>query len=317
MAEAEATRVAYRDRMADLLTRDPRTVCLDTDTGLFSGVDFGAAAARYVNLGIAEHNAMATAAGLAASGFTPYVNTFATFAASRTAEAVKLDIAYNALPVRIAATHSGLSAGHFGPTHHALEDLAVMRCLPNMTVVVPADADATRDLVDQAAALPGPVYLRLGRKPTPPLPPGAPPVRLGLAQALRAGTDVLLVACGPHPVHAALDAAARLAGDAISAAVLNVHTVKPLDTPALLAHAAGKALVVVAEEHWRAGGLGGAVAEALAEEAPVRVLRIGVDDTFVCVVGRHDELVTHYGITADAIAGRVRSALSHNRLGVS
>ncbi|BCJ50687.1 transketolase [Actinoplanes sp. NBRC 14428] len=305
-----ATRVAYRDRIAEVLARDPRTVCVDTDTGLFQGVDFGAAAHRYVNVGIAEHNAMGLAAGLAAGGFTPFVHTFATFAAMRAAEAVKIDIAYNALPVRIAATHSGLSAGHFGPTHHALEDLAVMRCLPNMTVVVPADAAGTEALLEQTLGLPGPLYLRLGRKPTPPLPAGAAPPRLGFAQVLRTGPDVLLVACGPHPVHAALGAAELLAADGIRAGVLNMHTVKPLDVPALLAHSAGRALVVTVEEHWRAGGLGGAVAEALAESGPVRVLRLGVDDTFASVVGDHDALARHYGIDPASVAGRIRSALS-------
>lgn len=306
----QATRLAYRDHLVRLLGRDRRVVCVDTDTGLFNGVDLGATAARYVNVGIAEHQAMGVAAGLAAGGFVPFVNTFATFAAMRAVEAVKIDIAYNDLPVRIAATHSGLSAGHFGPTHHALEDLAVMRGLPNMTVVVPADAAGTEALLGQSAELPGPLYLRLGRKPTPPLPPGTPPPRLGLVQSLRTGADVLLAACGPHPVHAALAAAGLLAADGIEAGVLNVHTVKPLDVAGLRAHAAGRALVVTVEEHWRSGGLGGAVAEALAETDPVRVLRIGVDDTFAIVVGDHDALVRHYGITPAAIAGRVRHALS-------
>ena len=309
-AQRRATRVAYRDRMIEVLARHPRVVCLDTDTGLFNGVDLGAGADRYVNLGIAEHNAMAIAAGLAASGFNPFVNTMATFAATRTTEAVKIDIAYNALPVRIMATHSGLSAGHFGPTHHSLEDIAIMRTLPNMTVVVPADATATELFVDQAVDLPGPLYLRLGRKPTPPLPPDAPPPRIGEVQVLRTGRDVLLVACGPHPVLAALAAADQLAADGLTATVLNLHTVKPLDVDGLLRHASGMPLVVAVEEHWRSAGLGSAVAETLAEHDPVRVLRIGVDDTFAAVVGDHDALVNHYGITAEAVVTRVHSALS-------
>jgi transketolase len=310
--QRRATRIAYRDRMIEVLARHPRVVCLDTDTGLFNGVELGAGADRYVNLGIAEHNAMAMAAGLAASGFNPFVNTMATFAATRTAEAVKIDIAYNGLPVRIMATHGGLSAGHFGPTHHSLEDIAIMRTLPNMTVVVPADAAATESFVDQAVDLPGPLYLRLGRKPTLPLPlpPDAPPPRIGAAQVLRTGRDVLLVACGPHPVLAALAAADRLAADGLAATVLNMHTVKPLDLDSLLRHAAGTALVVTVEEHWRSAGLGGAVAEALAEHAPARVLRVGVDDTFATVVGDHDRLIDHYGITAETVVTRIHSALS-------
>jgi transketolase len=307
--EPRSTRTAYRDRLVALLPEHPRLVCLDTDTGLFSGVDFGPVVDRYVNLGIAEHNLMAMAAGLAASGFTPFVNTMATFAACRTAEAVKIDIAYNALPVRIAATHSGLSAGHLGPTHHALEDIALMRVWPNMTVTVPADAAATEAAIEQSVDLPGPLYLRLGRKATPALPPGAQPPRIGQAQLLRTGGDVLLVCCGPHPVLASLAAAQALADDGTSAGVLNMHTIKPLDVAQLCAQAAGALLVVTVEEHWRSGGLGGAVAEALAEHLPRPVLRIGVEDTFVSKVGDHDALAAHHGITAEAIVTRVRRAL--------
>lgn len=308
-AEPRSTRLAYRDRLVALLPDHPRMICLDTDTGLFTGVEFGPVAHRYVNLGIAEHNLMVMAAGLAASGFTPFVNTMATFAASRTAEAVKIDIAYNALPVRIVATHSGLSAGHLGPTHHALEDIALMRVLPNMTVTVPADAAATEAAIEQSVDLPGPLYLRLGRKPTPQLPPAAQPPRIGVAQVLRTGRDVLLVCCGPHPVLASLAAADVLAGDGTSVGVLNMHTIKPLDVSRLCAHAAGASLVVTVEEHWRSGGLGGAVAEALAEHAPTRTLRIGVADAFVTKVGDHDSLIAHHGITAEAIVARVRRAL--------
>jgi transketolase len=303
------TRNAYRDRLVALLPQHPGLVCLDTDTGLFTGVDFGPAADRYINLGIAESNLMGMAAGLAASGFQPFVNTMATFAATRAVEAVKIDIAYNALPVRIMATHGGLSAGHFGPTHHSLEDLAVMRALPNMTVVVPADAAATEVAVEESLDLPSPLYLRLGRKATTPLPPAAEPPRIGVAQVLRSGRDVLLVCCGPHPVLAALAAADRLAGAGVAAAVLNMHTLKPLDAERLCAYAAGVPLVVTVEEHWRSGGLGGAVAETLAEQGPARVLRIGVADVFATVVGGHDALVTHYGITADAIFTRVLDGL--------
>lgn len=304
-----STRTAYRDRLLALLPGDPRLICLDTDTGLFNGVDLGPAASRYVNLGIAEHNLMGAAAGLAAGGFTPFVHTMAAFAVSRAAEAVKIDIAYNALPVRIAATHSGLSAGHLGPTHHALEDIAAMRMLPNMTVVVPGDATAAELAVEQAADLPGPLYLRLGRKVTPALPAGAEPPRIGFGQVLRTGADVLLVCCGPHPVHAALAAAAALAGEGISAGVLNMHTVKPLDVAALCEHAAGASLVVTVEEHWRCGGLGGAVAEVLAEHQPVRVVRVGIPDTFAATVGDSDYLTAHYGITGDAVVAAVRKTV--------
>lgn len=314
MAESIPTRQAYREALVELMATHPRLVCLDTDTGLFSGVDFGTAARRYLNIGIAEHNLMGMAAGLAASGWTPFVNTMAAFATSRAAEAVKVDVAYANLPVRIAATHGGLAAGHLGPTHQSLEDLAVMRALPNMTVVVPADAEATRALVAASLDLPGPLYLRLGRKATPPLPPdavpaGGPPLRIGVAQVLRTGRDLVIVCCGPHPVHAALAAARELDAAGVRATVLNMHTVKPLDVASLVEACDGVPLVVTVEEHWRSGGLGAAVAEVLSETNPTRVVRVGVPDTFADLVADHDGLLRHFGITAEGIVAAVRRAL--------
>ncbi|MGH3158506.1 MAG: transketolase family protein [Streptosporangiaceae bacterium] len=304
-----ATRTAYRDRLLALMTADPRTVCLDTDTGLFSGADFGAATARYIDLGIAEHTAMGAAAGLAASGWLPFVNTMAAFASARALEAVKINIAYAGLPVRIAATHGGVAAGHLGATHYALEDLAVMRALPNMTVVVPADTAATAAAVEQTADLPGPVYLRLGRKPTPPLPPAVDPPVIGRIQVLRDGADVVFACCGPHPVLAALAAADDLAGSGISAAVLNVHTLAPLDRDTLLAHCRDAALVVTVEEHRLAGGLGGAVAETLADLAPRRMLRLGLADGPAVGAGSQDYILERHGLHPARIADRVRTAI--------
>jgi transketolase len=289
-------REAYRDALIEAMRVDERVVCLDSDTGLFSGVDFGAAADRYVNLGIAEQNLLGVAAGLARSGRIPVVNTMATFAATRALEAVKVDVAYADVPVRIAATHGGLSAGHLGPTHHSLEDLAIMRLLPGMTVLVPADAPATRELFRQSLDLPGPVYLRLGRGPTPDLGGGAPIV-LGRAQELRAGTDITIAACGPYPVQVALGAAEELATVGVAARVLNVHTVKPLDAAAL----AGAGPVVTVEEHWAAGGFGSAVAEALAETGTTRVLRVAVPDRFVSMAGGQQYLLARVGITREAV----------------
>jgi transketolase len=339
-----ATRTAYRDALLALMAADPRVVCLDTDTGLFSGADFGATAERYIDLGIAEHTAMDAAAGLAASGWRPFVNTMAAFASARALEAVKINIAYAGQPVRIAATHGGVAAGHLGATHYALEDLAVMRALPNMTVVVPADAAAAAAAVEQTADLPGPLYLRLGRKPTPPLPtavlpsaplpgplsPGPPspgplvagplvagpslastaePPRIGRIQVLRDGADVVFVSCGPHPVLAALAAADDLAGSGISAGVLNAHTLAPFDENTLLERCAGAALVVTVEEHRRAGGLGGAVAETLADQAPRRMLRIGLGDGPAVGAGSQDYILERYGLHPANLAAKVRTAL--------
>ncbi|GGY63589.1 transketolase family protein [Streptomyces omiyaensis] len=305
---SRATREAYRDALLPLLARHPELMCLDSDTGLFGADHAAAAGEQYLNLGIAEQNLMGVAAGMAACGRVPFVNTMAAFATSRALEAIKIDIAYNRLPVRIMATHGGLAAGHLGPTHQALEDLAVMRVLPGMTVVVPADAAATEAFVEQSLDLPGPLYVRLGRKATPALPAGPPPV-IGQAQTLREGGDVVLASCGPYPVLACLAAADALAGHGIEATVLNMHTLRPLDTETLVAAARPAGLVVTLEEHWRGGGLGGAVAETLAERAPVRVVRLGVPDTFVTEVGHQEHLVAHYDLTAERVVRTVRTAL--------
>ncbi|MFI8308369.1 transketolase family protein [Streptomyces sp. NPDC085927] len=311
-AATPSSREVYRDTAVRLLPDDERLVCLDSDTGLFNGIDFGTAADRYINVGIAEHTLMGVAAGLAREGRVPLVNTMAAFAASRALEAVKVDIALNGLPVRIAATHSGVSAGHLGPTHHALEDLAVMRTLPNMTVVVPADAATTETLFRQALEVPGPVYLRLGRNATPDLPPG-PPVRLGKAQWLRRGSDITLAACGPLPVLAALAAADLLEQDGVTASVLHVHTVKPLDTEALAEAANTSLAVITVEEHWGAGGFGSAVTEALCDIAPVRVHRVAMPDAFVSVAGGQQYLARRSGITPQAIAEKAAAVLGSTR----
>lgn len=305
---SRATREAYRDSLLPLLSRHPELICLDTDTGLFSAEHIAAAGEQYVNLGIAEHNLMGMAAGLAACGRVPFVNTMAAFATSRALEAIKIDIAYNQLPVRIMATHSGLAAGHLGPTHQALEDLAVLRVLPGMTVVVPADAAAVEAVVEQSLSLAGPLYVRLGRKASPSLPACDPPV-IGKAQILREGGDVVLACCGSYPVLACLEAADVLAGHGIEATVLNLHTVRPFDTEGLVAAARPARLVVTLEEHWRSGGLGGAVAETLAEAAPTRVLRLGMPDQFVDEVGGQEHLVAHYDLTAERVVRAVRTAL--------
>jgi transketolase len=296
---AVPARAAYRDLLIELMARDPRVYCLDSDTGTFTGADFGAAADRYVNLGIAEHNLMGTAAGLAASGKIPFVNTMATFATTRALEAVKIDIAYAGLPVRIVATHGGLAAGHLGPTHHSLEDLAIMRTQPGFAVVVPADAAATREAVTQSLDWPGPVYIRLGRSATPPLDAG--PTTLGLAQPLREGSDIAILSCGPHPALAALAAAGQLARHGVQATVLNVHTVKPLDVAAVLAQARRMPALITVEEHWRCGGFGGLIAETLCEHAPRRLARIGMPDAFAGMAGDQAFLLDRYRISAQEI----------------
>jgi transketolase len=305
---SRSTREAYRDALLPLLTQHPELMCLDSDTGLFTAEHAAAAGNQYLNLGIAENALMGVAAGMAASGRVPFVNTMAAFAASRSLEVIKIDIAYNQLPVRIIATHGGLAAGHLGPTHHALEDLASLRVLPGMTVVVPADATATEAFIEQSLNLSGPLYVRLGRRPTPALPAAPPPV-IGQAQTLRMGGDVVLVGCGPYPVLACLTAADALAGQGIEATVVNMHTLRPFDAQTLLEATRPASLVVTLEEHWRSGGLGGAVTEELAATFPTRVLRLGLPDQFVDEVGNQEHLVAHYNLTAEQVVRTVCTAL--------
>ncbi|TCO55604.1 transketolase family protein [Actinocrispum wychmicini] len=297
-----APRDAYRAALAELAARDERIWCCDSDMG---GLEDGFGRQfprRYVDLGIAEANMMSVAAGLAASGKIPFVNTMASFACLRAGEQVKIDIAYNALPVHIAASHAGLSGGHFGPTHQSLEDIAVMRALPNMTVIVPSDAAMIAQAVAVQAGLPGPSYLRLGRKATPDVhPPGARFV-LGRAARLRAGTDVTLVACGPHPVLAALAAHEQLVASGVSARVLDVSTLKPFDVESIVDASIETGGLVTVEEHSVIGGLGSAVAEVLAEHAPARLRRIGMPDRFCAQVGTPEHLLDTYGITGKAVA---------------
>ncbi|MFJ8532176.1 transketolase family protein [Streptomyces sp. NPDC093591] len=293
----------FRSALVRLAARDRRVWCCDSDMGGLLGSFGTELPEQYVDVGIAEAALMGVAAGLAAGGKIPFVHTMASFAMLRAGEQVKVDIAYNRLPVHIAATHGGLSGGLLGPTHHALEDLAVARALPHMTVVVPSDNVSAAALVPLLVELPGPSYSRLERRGDgDPSPVSDEPFVLGRARRLRAGGDVTIVACGPHPVRAALDAAGLLGAAGISARVLEMATLKPLDGSALLDAATATGRIVTVEEHNVIGGLGSAVAEVLSEQLPVPVRRIGVRDRFSTYVGDHAELLRHHRITDTAVA---------------
>lgn len=300
-APPRADREVYRDTLLELAREDRRIWCLDSDMGGLEKQFEAELPDQYVDLGIAEANMMSVAAALAGTGVLPFVNTMAAFASARALEQVKIDIAYHALPVRIVATHSGLSAAHYGPTHHAQQDLAALRTLPGMTVMTPADAAQTAHMVRAAAYLPGPVYLRLGRGPTEPVDHGDAGFTVGRAAVLRPGGDVTLVAAGAYPVLFALEAAEHLAGRGIEAAVLNMHTIKPLDVPALVAAASSTAGIVTVEDHNLLGGLGGAVAEAVAEHLPVRVARVGAADVFCARPGTHREQLRAAGVSPEHV----------------
>jgi len=304
---AGGAREVYRKTLQELAERDARIWCVDSDTGNFEDTFATALPGQYVNLGIAEANLMSVAAALAAAGKIPFVNTMATFATGRAFEQIKLDVAYNNVPVKIVGTHGGTSAGHLGPTHQALEDLALMRVLPNMTVMVPADAAEAAKAVEKAAYLPGPVYIRLDRKATPVVYDQDYDFVPGQAVTLLSGRDVTIVATGAYPVVFALEAARRLTDLGVSVRVLNVHTLKPLDVEAVGRAARETRGLVTVEDHSVIGGLGSAVAEAVAEHCPAPVRRVGVRDRFCDQVGGHLELlaaceVTPERVMADALA---------------
>jgi len=311
MTAAVATRLAYRETLLELARADPRIICLDADVGGFEDT-FGAELPdQYINVGIAEANMIGMSAGLASAGLLPFAHTISAFASARACEQIKLDVAVPCAPVRIVVTHGGLSAGHYGPSHHAVEDLALLRVLPHLTIVVPADADETVRATRAIAYHPGPVVLRLGRSPTAPVAASATAeFRIGQAALLRDGSDVTLVATGPLAVGTALEAAAELARTGIAARVLNMHTIKPIDRAVLITAARETAGIVTLEDHLRIGGLGGAVCEVVSEESPCPVRRIGIAEDFVArTVGTEAELLAEAGLTVRRAVTAAREVL--------
>lgn len=307
--EAMATREAYGKALVELGLRMEKVVALDADLSKSTKSALFAEKfpLRFFNMGVSEADMMGTAAGLAASGFIPFASTFGVFATGRAYDQIRNSIAYTRLNVKIAASHTGITVGEDGASHQALEDIALMRVLPNMTVIVPADGRQTFQAVEAAAAFDGPVYLRLGRLAVPQVIPEEFSFELGKAQLLREGSDMMIVATGIM-VKAALDAAGILEKDGTSAAVVNVHTIKPLDGELLVRMAGITGAVVTAEEHSIIGGLGGAVAELLAENCPVPVIRVGIRDTFG-ESGAPKDLLQKYGLTAESLVLAGKRAL--------
>ncbi len=234
---------------------------------------------RFFSVGIAEQDMIGTAAGLALAGKIPFACSFSQFVTGKTLEQLRMAVCYQRLNVKVAGSHGGLSVGADGATAEALEELSHMRSLPSMTVLVPCDAVQAKKATIACADHPGPVFLRLGRSPVPLITKETDPYRIGEAAVMRQGGDITLVACGVMVGHA-LQAAEQLAREDIQARVLNLHTIKPIDRPALVTAARETGAIVTAEEHTVIGGLGGAVAEALAESHPVPMRFVGVQDTF-------------------------------------
>ncbi len=309
-----ATREGYGAGLAELAA-NPSVVVLDADLSKSTqSASFKKAGAkdRFFNLGIAEQNMMGVAAGLASCGKIVFASSFAIFATQRALNQVFQSICYPRLDVKIGATHAGVTVGEDGATHQAIDDIATMRCLPNMTVIVPADYTEARLFTIAAAGHPGPVYLRFGRAKVPGIYADDHRVRIGKADVLRTGKDVTVVACGVM-VAEALKAAEMLAGDGIGAEVINCSTIKPLDKETILASAAKTGAVVTAEEHSVFGGLGGAVAEVLAEELPTPMSRVGVMDVFG-QSGTASQLLKEYDLTAERIARRARETLARKKI---
>jgi transketolase len=263
---------------------------------------------RFFNTGIAEPCLVDVAAGLAKEGKIPFVNTFAFLLEMRALEQVRTSICFTRDNVKLAGGYAGVSDSFDGPTHHSITDLAIMRAMPNMTVVVVADAVETKQAVPAVAAYPGPVYLRLGRNELPVIFGPDHPFTIGKAVTLRLGSDVTLVGTGVM-VARCLEAAEALAQQAIQARVIEMHTIKPVDGGALLAAARETGAIVTAEEHSIIGGLGGAVLEALAEECPVPVLRVGIHDRFT-ETGPYFPMLDRLGLGVADIVRAAKSAIS-------
>jgi transketolase len=285
-------------------------VSLDADLAkATTTVKFAAAyPERFFDMGIAEQDMMGTAAGLALGGRTPFASTFAVFAAGRAYDQVRNSICYANLGVKIAATHSGITVGPDGGSHQMVEDIALMRALPNMHVLVPADFRAAVAALRLASVTPGPFYVRLGRAAVPALYADDAEFAVGRSYVLREGSDVTLAACGGM-VWRALAAADTLAAEGVSAEVIDVMSLKPFDDATLLASAARTGAVVSCEEHSVIGGLGAAVAVALAENAPCALELVGVRDVFG-TSGEPEPLMAHFGLTAGDIAAAARRAIT-------
>ena len=308
MAEKIATREAYGAALVEFgATHD--FVVLDADLAeATKTIKFKKAYPdRFFDCGIAEGNMMSVAAGLAAAGVTPFVSSFAMFAAGRAFEQVRNSVGYPHLNVKIGATHAGITVGEDGATHQCNEDIAIMRTIPGMTILNPCDAVEARAAVKAALEINGPVYMRFGRAPVPVLNDDEDYVfEVGRGVTLAEGKDVTIVATGIM-VYMALEAREILAKEGISARVVNIHTIKPLDKELILACAKETGAIVTAEEHSIIGGLGSAVAECVCEGCPVPVVKVGMNDTYGRS-GTVPALLAHYGLTPESIAENAKKA---------
>ncbi|MBE6047692.1 MAG: transketolase family protein [Clostridium sp.] len=314
MSNKQATREAYGKALAELAKSNPNIVVLDADlskstkTAEFKKV----APERFFNMGIAEANMMGVAAGISTCGKIPFVSTFAMFAAGRAFEQIRNSICYPKLNVKICATHAGLTVGEDGATHQAIEDLSLMRSIPNMVVINPSDGIETKEAIKAIAEYQGPCYVRLGRMAVEDINTNENyKFEIGKGIKLSEGNDVSIIATGIM-VEIALKAKEKLLSEGINARVINIHTIKPIDSDLIIEAAKETGAIVTVEEHSIIGGLGSAVTEVVSEYCPVPVLRMGVNDTFG-ESGKPNELLDKYGLTCEKIVEKVKMAINNKR----
>lgn len=305
MSEKMATRVAYGKTLAEI-GQDENIVVLDADLSKSTRTDFfkDKYPERHFNIGIAEGNMMAVAAGLASCGKTVFASTFAVFAAGRAYDSVRNSIGYPHLNVKIGATHAGITVGEDGASHQMLEDIALMRAIPGMTVISPSDAVSTTALVKQAAQMNGPVYLRLGRLDVPVIYPTDTQFQIGKGVQVKDGKDITLIATGMM-LDPALKAAENLEKEGVSARVIDIHTIKPIDADIIIKAAKETGAIVTCEEHNILGGLGSAVAEVVVKNCPVPMELVGVKDTFG-KSGKPADLLVKYGLTMENVVEKTK-----------
>lgn len=310
MSNKIATREAYGKALAELANINKDIVVLDADLSKSTKTaDFKAVCEeRFFNMGIAEANMMGVAAGLSTCGKIPFVSTFAMFAAGRAFEQIRNSICYPKLNVKICATHAGLTVGEDGASHESIEDMAIMRAIPNMTVLVPADGVEAEQMILEAAKFNGPMYVRLGRSAVPTIFDENYKFQIGKGNVVRQGNDVSIIACGIM-VNEAILAHEALKSEGINARVINMSTIKPIDRELIITAAKETGAIVTAEEHSIIGGLGSAVSEVVSEECPVVVKKVGVKDTFG-ESGTPAELLKKYGLTAEDIVNSVKEAIA-------
>lgn len=306
-----STRQAYGETLAKLGDKYENIVVLDADlaeatkTGIFKKKFPD----RFFDMGIAEADMIGTAAGLATCGKIPFTSSFAMFAVGRAFEQVRNSVAYPNLNVKIAATHAGVTVGEDGATHQAIEDIALMRAVPNMNIICPCDQYETAWAIEAAININGPVYIRLGRSDVPDIYNENTKFEFGKGIELKEGTDVTIIATGIM-ISKAIEASEELKGQGISARVIDIHTIKPIDKEIIIKAARETRGIVVAEEHSIIGGLGGAVAEVVSENQPTKVLRVGVEDVFG-QSGKANELLEEYELTSKKIIEKVQEILKY------